>query len=232
MLELVTKLTHLLRPRRRLSHLEYLFATQAEVSERVSILTKRPSDSTSLAASIAVLSYAGRRAARLRDAINLAKKRMKGRWSNELRQQIHSEFDHLFVETAALCFYAAMNKFWDEDESEFWVEDDSRDVEYLETLRNALAVADDIISDSCPAISSGYLAQEVAFLCESQGGKPQPVEKFIASVLQWSLPATETSDSPFSAKQIISGFCLMAVKEVSPKELDAVCRFVEAQAVA
>lgn len=236
MLQPLRKLVaNLLRPHRNLSQLEYLFATQGNVPARVSFLSKRPYDSTSLAVSTAILSYAGGRAARLRDAINLAAKQMKGRWPADLRRQINSEFDHLFVETVALCFYAAMNRFWDEDEMDFWVEDDSRDADYLQTLRDALDVADEIISDSCTAISKTYLSQEVAFYCEKKEGESQPVEKFISSVLQWALPANAAAapqGTPFSAKQIFTGLCLMAVKELDPKELDVICRFVDAQEVA
>lgn len=209
-------------PRMARSKLESLFAVGGGARE----LAALPRERGALTISVALLTYAGQRAARLRDAINAAHSGSKGKWLASEAQQINCAFDYIFIEAAALCFWSVMSRFWDDDAGDFWVEDDSPDEWYLETLLDALDIADKIIGTASTKIPECYLSREVTFYNETVRGQPRSADKFAASVVQWVCHGAEPGSG--SAARLISGLCLMAVAEVDRHELDALCRTAHA----
>jgi hypothetical protein len=229
MFEGLKKLANLASPNKTItaptvnrSQLESLFAISGGARE----LAALPREPGPLTISVILLTHAGKRAARLRDAINTAHERSKGKWLATEAQRINCAFDYIFIEAAALYFWSVMSRFWDDDVGDFWTEDDSPDAGYLETLVDSLDIADKIIGSASTKIPECYLSKEVAFYNETVDGQRRPIDKFAASVVQWLCYGAEPG--PGSAARLISGFCMMAVAEVDRNELETICRTVHA----
>lgn len=233
MLEILRKLSGFRRPnetkeqhRPPPTELECLFATRTGLSGIDALLKELPWSEEAKTIAAIILTYAAQRAARLRDAISLGHAKTNGHWRTSTAQQVHCDFDPIFVETAALCFWSVMGRYWDDDEIDFWIEDDSPDEPYLATLTDALDVADDIVGKNSETDLRNYLYQEVRFYNEPLDGKRQPIEKFAASVATWvcrgSGPGSE------SAHRLIQGLSLMAVGEIDRVELESLCRAAHA----
>lgn len=229
MLAILKKLLRLRRPhdtkpfRPPRSELEYLFATHTGLGAIDALLKKLPWSEETKTVTAIILTYAGQRAARLRDAIALGHQRSNGKWRTSIPQRVDCNFDPIFIETAALCFWSVMDQYWDDDEMDFWIEDDSPDEPYLETLRDALDAADEIISKTSTKDLRCYLYQEVRFYNEPVDGEHrQPIEKYAASVATWVCRGADSG--PGSLYRFIQGLSLMAAGEIDRIELESLCR--------
>jgi len=145
------------------------------------------------------------------------------------RQNIDCEFDPIFVETVALCFWSIMGKFWFDDEDDFWVEDESPDWDYLDQLRETLDLADSVISAAASPTLRDYLrAQVTSYMKRDADDSVAAVERFADSICTWTLRRA-TYNPPTHLTAIITAFCLKSVAEINRPELDALCRLAYAR---
>ncbi len=214
----------------KLSKLEFLFSTQegARELDKITLNLKNRAAAAELTIANSLLVYAGRSAATLRNTLKEAKILLASSEITSDDSKIRCVFDQVFAETAALHFWAVMSRFWDEDEMDFWVAEDSRDAAYLEALREALEFADGTISGISPEIPKNYLTQRVVSYSDKSDGTTSTGEKFVNYVLRWLLPGKDpllSLSTPF-----LSGPCMVTAGSLNPDELDAFCRLAHARA--
>ena len=216
-------------PKINKSRLENLFATNEEPTGPDKVLLNRKAHSRpSLYVTVTILVYAGQRAARLRDAIKMTKDKYAGA-SVEEKRNITCEFDQIFVETAALCFWSVMNKYWEGDVGDFWVEDESSDWEYLETLRDAFDLADSVITATTSPMLHDYLhAQVNSYMTGDANDSSPAMERFTRSICTWTLHRA-TDNPPDSITRIVTAFCLKTIGDINRPELDALCHLAYAR---
>ena len=215
-------------PQVKRSKLEVLFATSEESREREIDKILRNPKCPSLASviiSATILTYAGQRAARLQDAINITKQEFDTIATKEERLDISCEFDQIFTEVAALCFWSVMNRYWNDDEGDFWVNEESADLDYLEDLRDALDFADSLIGDATKAVPEHYLYSDVkSYQREGPGNSSQAMERFTRSIGTWTFWGMTPTMSADFATRVVAAFSLNTIGEVNRNELDALCR--------
>ncbi len=214
------------------SRLEFLFTTR-EGSAEIRKLLQRQKDRTALATltlSVTILGYAGHHAAGILKAIEKLANTGQRKEFEKLPQRLKSEFDTVFVETVALCFYMVMHRFWDGDDGNFCVADDLNDAntviesDYLESLMGTLDFADEIVSDASSKTPRTYLRSRALSYEEEPDATDHANDWFAVNVVKPIFPDPEPAAFPLAA------ICMAAADEIRPDKLDALCRLAWAGA--
>ncbi|MBW4028928.1 MAG: hypothetical protein HIU93_16300 [Acidobacteria bacterium] len=177
----------------------------------------------SIKVSVTILGHAGFLAAGILKTVDKLANSKTQNGSVVLRQRLQYEYDAIFAETAALCFYLAMHQFWKGDAGEFCVLDDPDgtnyfESDYLESLIEALDFADDIVSDISSKIPKTYIRLRALSYEEEPGATDHASDWFAVNVVKPIFP------NPEPAALLLATLCMTAADDMGPDKLDALCR--------